>query len=338
MAKAARDAQATEAEKDRAQQLMLTDRSITANKALETARQEFQRGENVLDRTQQANLASAAQTFQATQAEKDRAQQLMLTDRTITANKALETARQEFQKTENAADRTQQQNLETARQNYQTTQANLDRTHQESMTRLANNLSTAQIPSTFAANVTSSTSSTINAIMADGNLTPEAKNAAIDNVIANANSTLQWGSTFYNTPMTGFARTGTGSTITPGANVAGLKAAIQSGASNADAGTAAGLAYAQRMGLTPDQTVSMWNQAMGTNFTMADYNRITQAPPPPPVNTPPGAPGYVGPPAPGGGGGGGIIETAVMDRDAWGRLPGNPMYGQDPNNDGNSTA
>jgi hypothetical protein len=301
----------------------------------------------------------------------------MLTDKNITANKALEQARQEFQRTENAADRTQQQTLETARQTFQTTQANLDRTHQESMTRLANNLSTAQVPGTFAANVTSSTSSTINAIMADGNLTPEAKNAAIDNVIANANSTLQWGSTFYNTPMTGFARTGTGSTITPGANVAGLKAAIQSGASNADAGTAAGIAYARQMGLTPDQTVALWNQAMGTNFTRADYDRVTggttgggtgggagggagggggggaggdagaqvvvygpdgkmysspaaarAAGVTNYTNTPPNTGGGAG----GGGGGGGGIVGGAMQRDAWGREPGDPMYGVDPNN------
>jgi hypothetical protein len=386
LASAAQAFQATQNEKDRAQQIMLTDKNISAQQALEQSRQEFQRGEGViarqfeagqrqLDRDQQSSLASAAQTFQATQNEKDRAQQIMLTDKNITANKALEQARQEFQRTENAADRTQQQTLETARQTFQTTQANLDRTHQESMTRLANNLSTAQVPGTFAANVTSSTSSTINAIMADGNLTPEAKNAAIDNVIANANSTLQWGSTFYNTPMTGFARTGTGSTITPGANVAGLKAAIQSGASNADAGTAAGIAYARQMGLTPDQTVALWNQAMGTNFTRADYDRVTggttgggtgggagggaggggggaggdagaqvvvygpdgkmysspaaarAAGVTNYTNTPPNTGGGAG----GGGGGGGVIRDA-MQRDAWGREPGDPMYGVDPNN------
>jgi len=37
--------------------------------------------------------------------------------------------------------------------------------------------------------------------LADPNLTPEAKQGAIANVIANGNSTLQWGSAFYKTEI-----------------------------------------------------------------------------------------------------------------------------------------
>jgi hypothetical protein len=290
---------------DRAQQRFLQEQSIAAQKDLQQAQQRFQSAESGLDRalqaelqksqqqftgaenlagrtfeaqqrgldrTQQVTLAQAAQEFQASQAEKDRAQQIMLTDRNISAQQALETARQEFQRGESALDRTQQQTLETARQSFQATQANLDRTHQEAMTRLANNLSTAQIPSTFAANVTANTSSAINAIMADGNLTPDAKRGAIDNIIANANSTLQWGATFYNTTLPGMsAPGGTSTPITPGGNAA-----------------------------------------------------------PPPSPTPaPAAPTPT--PAPSPAPRGGIVDGA-MQRDAWGREPGDPMYGVDPNN------
>jgi Zn-dependent oligopeptidase len=261
---------------------MLTDRNISAQQALETARQEFQRTENVagrtfesgeraLDRTQQANLASAAQTFQASQAEKDRAQQIMLTDRNITAQQALETARQSFQRGESALDRAQQQTLETARQSFQATQANLDREQQTAMVKLQNSLSQSNVSGTFAANITANTSSAINAIMADGNLTPDAKRGAIDNIIANANSTLQWGSTFYNTTLPGMsAPGGTSTPITPGGNA---------------------------------------------------------APPPSPTPAPAPTPTPAPSPAPRGG-----IVDGAMQRDAWGREPGDPMYGVDPNN------
>ena len=72
----------------------------------------------------------------------------------------------------------------------------------------ASELEKAQVPTAFAANVSSATMSAINAIAADGNLTPEAKQAAIQNVIDNGNATLRWASTTYNTaypPIPGFA-------------------------------------------------------------------------------------------------------------------------------------
>jgi hypothetical protein len=241
------------------------------------------------------------------------------------------------------------------------------------MTKLADQLNQANVSKSFAANITANTSSAINAIIGDPNLTPEAKRGAIDNIIANANSTMQWGSTFYNTTLPGVAAPGgTAGTITPGASASGLKAAISARSTDADAGTAAGLAYAQRMGLTPDQTVSLWNQAMGTNFTRADYDRIAggrttdgggaggggagggggadggagaqvvvygpdgkmysspaaarAAGVTNYTNTPPNTGGGAG----GGGGGGGGIVGGAMQRDAWGREPGDPMYGTPP--------
>lgn len=73
------------------------------------------------------------------------------------------------------------------------------------------------VPTTFAANVSSATMNTINAITADGNLTEAAKKAAIQNVIDNGNATLRWASTAYNVafpPIPGFATPAAGTTTT----------------------------------------------------------------------------------------------------------------------------
>jgi hypothetical protein len=47
--------------------------------------------------------------------------------------------------------------------------------------------------------------------------------------------------------------------------------------------TQRGLQYAAQQGWTPGQTVSEWNQALGTNFTLDDYYRVTGTTPPAPT-------------------------------------------------------
>jgi hypothetical protein len=127
-------------------------------------------------------------------------------------------------------DRTQQSNLAQAQidanrslaaanQAFQATQNSLDRAQQESMVRLSDSLSQSNVSKTFAANLTLQTSSAINAIQADGNLTPEAKKVAVQNAIDSANNTMQWGATFYNTTLPTIAAPGgSGGTVTPGPN------------------------------------------------------------------------------------------------------------------------
>lgn len=288
--------QASENEMDRAQQLMLADKQITANQALEKARQEFQRGENALDRTQQKEiqtsqqdfqrgenaldrqqqkeLQTAQQDFQRAQAELDRAQQRALQDSSIAAQQALETARQNFQAAENVLDRAQQnsladkqiaanQALETARQQFQATQAQLDRTQQESMTNLQNSLNQSNASLNFAASLTLNTSSAINAIQADPNLTPEAKKGAIDNVIASANATMQWASTFYNTALPTIAAPGG----TPGAVSPGTGPGAGTGAAALAPSTNTPTFPANVASYTLNQKAQVYNDLRAQGFT-----------------------------------------------------------------------
>jgi hypothetical protein len=53
------------------------------------------------------------------------------------------------------------------------------------------------IPTTFAANISNTTMSGVNAIMADGNLTPAAKTTAITNLVTYANAQISWAEKFY---------------------------------------------------------------------------------------------------------------------------------------------
>jgi hypothetical protein len=65
----------------------------------------------------------------------------------------------------------------------------------------ANSLNTANVPSTFAASISSTTMNQVNAILADPNLDPTAKKNAVDNVVNYANSTIAWAEKFYNTTL-----------------------------------------------------------------------------------------------------------------------------------------
>jgi len=228
--------QASEAEKTRATEIMLADKSITANKALETARQEFQAVQNTLDRENQRTLQTAQQTFSSAQNALDRAQQTALTDKSIKAQQDLTKAQQDFTSAQNALDRAQQKDvananvqaqrdLTTAQQTFTSLENKLDREQQTAITNLQNTLNTSNVSKTFAANVALNTSTAINAIAADPNLSSvvdaqgtSPKQRAIQNAIDSANATMQWGSTFYNTALPTIAPPGgTAGTVTPGA-------------------------------------------------------------------------------------------------------------------------
>ena len=57
------------------------------------------------------------------------------------------------------------------------------------------------IPTTFAANISNTTMSGVNSIMADGNLTAAAKTAAINNLVTYANAQIDWATKFYGTTI-----------------------------------------------------------------------------------------------------------------------------------------
>lgn len=252
---AQRDFNSAQAELDRAQQVALADKSITAQQALQTAQQNFQAAQAALDRTQQVTLQTAQQNFAAAQAALDRAQQISLADKSIAANQALQQAQQEFQRAQAELDRTLQTNLadknlaaqQAQLQNQQTfaaSQAALDRQQQTSLQQsqvAANQASQAasqafqasqtslEIASRNSANASAFISRTIdqantgiNAIIADGNLTPDAKKVAIQNIVDSTNSSLKWAATFYNTTVPGYtAPGGAASVLNPGAGAGG---------------------------------------------------------------------------------------------------------------------
>lgn len=187
---AAQTFQANENEKNRAAEIMLADKNISAQSAIQQAQREFQRSENQLDRTQQLAIA----------------------DKNIGAQLASQTSQQNFAASQAAADRaasaanvqTQinaQSALQTATQNFQAIQNQADRDNQKDIVNLQNNLNKANVSASFAATVATGALNTIIAIQADPNLDPDAKKGAVQNVVDASNATLQWGSSFYNTPL-----------------------------------------------------------------------------------------------------------------------------------------
>jgi hypothetical protein len=79
-------------------------------------------------------------------------------------------------------------------------------------------LTTAQVPQQFAAQTAQSATDRVNMIMSDPDLKPEAKQAAVANIVAYTNSTLAWAEKFYGTPIARMsAPTGTRPATTPAA-------------------------------------------------------------------------------------------------------------------------
>ena len=190
--------------------------------------QVFTAGENKLDRAQQMAIADkniaaqqallkAQQAFAGSQAELDRAQQLVMADKSLAAQQTLMQAQQNFAATQSELDRAQQTAMQTGQQDWNATQNALDRTNRENLVRLQASLTQAALPQTFAANLAGTALQGINGIMADPNMTPETKQGAVTNLITAANSTMQWGATFYNTPLPAIQAPGS---VTPTATAA----------------------------------------------------------------------------------------------------------------------
>jgi hypothetical protein len=159
---------------------------------------------------QQKDVLGKQQEFQAAQSNLDRAQQVALTDKSIGAQKALQDAQQAFQAAQLG---TQQDNT------------------LEQM-KLQSSLNTANLPKTYAASVTAQMQSQASAILADPNLDPPAKKAALDNLVNFTNQTLSWASKFYGADMPGLTVPGaptTAQAATPGAPAAAAQPAPRYG-------------------------------------------------------------------------------------------------------------
>lgn len=217
--------------------------------SMQQAQFEFQGGQSALDRAQQSSMQQAQFQFQGGQAALDRAQQTSMQQAQIEFQRAQSELDRAFQATQQDKSVKAQMDLQTAQQNYQSAQAALDRAQQTNMqqSQIASNerLTMAQIEATaknlntqnqaqmeqmrvqiennkteggkaYASNLAAQANAQINALLADGNLDPTAKQAAIDNVIKTTNASLQWASTFYNTTLPAYtAPGGANSNIAP---------------------------------------------------------------------------------------------------------------------------
>jgi len=172
------------------------------------AGQTFTAAQTSLEREQQAKLQTAQQTFAGAQSALDRAQQTALADKSIEAQTALQKAQQDFASAQSNLDRTQQTNLQASQQTFAGSQAALDREQQIAVLNDQQAAALEQIgfkakvdlqniPTAFAANITNTTMNGVNAIMADGNMSADAKKAAITNLITYANAQVDWANKFY---------------------------------------------------------------------------------------------------------------------------------------------
>ena len=103
----------------------------------------------------------------------------------------------------NLSDQQYQQNLGLNEQGYQFDMGRMQQQFNNEMQRMgyAYELDQRNIPQNYAANISAQTLQNVQAIQADPNLEPAAKQAAIKNAIDMANANMSWAETFYNTPM-----------------------------------------------------------------------------------------------------------------------------------------
>lgn len=224
---------------ERAQQAYLQDKSAANQMALQNAQQVFTGAQSALDRTQQGtildkqaaiqkDLTVQQQNFAGAQAALDRAQQTYLTDKTAANQMALQNAQQVFTGAQANLERTQQLKLQDDQQTFQTSmtqmqqtfaaaQSGLDRQQQiflqNDAQEFQKNLTNSQIPANFALSISNTTSSSINSIAADPNLSgtvdnkepagSSPKSRAINSVINYANSQITWANKFYGTTIPG---------------------------------------------------------------------------------------------------------------------------------------
>jgi hypothetical protein len=169
--------------------------------SLQTGQQKFTAEQTALDRSQQTNLQTGQQTFTAAQTNLDRAQQVALADKSNAAQLNLQKAQQDFSAAQTTLDRSQQTKLQDDQQESLARQQVVDNQAKLDQLGLQINANKATIPSTFAANITNTTMTGVNAIMADGAMNATAKQAAIGNLVTYANSQISWAEKFYGVTM-----------------------------------------------------------------------------------------------------------------------------------------
>jgi hypothetical protein len=204
--------QGAQADLDRAQQTNIAGMNISAQQALQQSQQNFQGTQAGLDRAQQTSLQMSQQQFQSSQQaiQNDfnmRLQQLQESGQDFRQARDI-ASREAMQKlSEMGIDNRFDQELALKDKMFNIEQYNLDKrqliANQNELDKLGLQIkaSQAQIPTTFAANISNTAMNGVNAIMADGNLTADAKKAAVANIVNYANAQISWAEKFYGTTV-----------------------------------------------------------------------------------------------------------------------------------------
>lgn len=146
----------------------------------------FTAGENQRGREFQTSERLGTEQFQSGQAEAERGWRSGERQAAEDFQRSERLAQNEFGATE----------AEKAR-NFESAQTAQQHSNELERMGFANKLATASVPGQFAASVSQTTMAQVGVIMADPNLDPEAKKAAIQNLVDYANSTLSWAEKFY---------------------------------------------------------------------------------------------------------------------------------------------
>jgi hypothetical protein len=185
--------------------------------------QKFQTGEAALDRFQQTLLQKDAQTFQTGERVGSQSfqagQNKIQNDFNLSLQKLQESG-MDFRQARDIASREALTKLEQAGVNNRFDQElalksnmfNIEQLNTEKRQIADNkaqlerlglqiNANRQDIPTSFAANISNTAMSGVNAILADGNLTADAKKTAINNLVGYANSQITWASKFYGTTI-----------------------------------------------------------------------------------------------------------------------------------------
>jgi hypothetical protein len=223
------------------------DRSLQS--ALQQSDQAWRTGESEMDRQLQARMQEIDQIWRSSENESDRTlskllqgQQLSFQEQQAALDRMLSESMQSNDQSwktgENELDRALQKLMQGQSLTQQETQAALDRALSERLqqtgidadyTKMAKqaqydiqkmgyafDLDKYNVSSSYAAMTSQNTLNSINAILADPNLDPEAKKGAIDNIVQVANANLAWASTFYGLSLPSITQPGgTQTTISP---------------------------------------------------------------------------------------------------------------------------
>lgn len=201
---------------DRGLQLDMQGRDQGWRTGERVSQQDFQAAQSVLDRNQQLRV----QELQERGMDTRQATQIAAQERDAAANRAFSSEQaavdRQFRGEQAGMDRTQQTNMQTQQQQFQAAQAGLDRQQQATLQQNSQEWQAAQnrlnqqfqmdfekfrLPMNMMAGFSDRMQSFVTQVMSDPNLTPEARNGAIQNYYNYSQQTMGWMANFFGQPM-----------------------------------------------------------------------------------------------------------------------------------------